>query len=233
MNTNHCHYRIVSALCPRSNKLQFCPHFENSSPFPSLYLFIDRLDTDTCVKVIMASESTDVIVHQSLILEKPVSESTKTLTDLPPDSFWVPKDYEQDWFDRNAMMQRKTSIKLACSTHNSKSFSHRSSISFSQKHRPSLIGTPRLGFTGDANQRRNQVDYPSLFRSRSEPGGKPPMHLSEPGSPRVSCTGRIGFKNGSHRKTGFLRLFNSIFRLGRSVKGKNHRWIWDKNWTGW
>ncbi|CAI9774808.1 unnamed protein product [Fraxinus pennsylvanica] len=174
----------------------------------------------------MASGSIDSLVHQSSTLEKPMSDSPKTLFDLPPDSFWVPKDYEQDWFDRNAMMQRKTSIKLAGSTQNSKSFSHRSSISFNQKHRKSLIGlagstqTPRLGFTGDANQRLNQVGNPSLFRSWSEPGGKPPMQLSEPGSPRVSCTGRIGFKNGGHRTTGFLRLFNSIFRPGRSVKGE-------------
>ncbi|KAL2557912.1 uncharacterized protein Fot_02651 [Forsythia ovata] len=174
-------------------------------------------------------ESIDVLVHQSLPLEKPMSDSPKTLFDLPPDSFWVAKDYEQDWFDRNAMIQRKPSIKLgflAGSAHNSKSFSHRSSPSSNQKHKLSIVGlpsttqAPRLGFAGDANQRQNQAGNSWLFRSRSEPGGKPPMQLSEPGSPRVSCTGRVGLKNSNHRKTGFFRLFNSIFGAGRSVKGE-------------
>ncbi|CAI9768379.1 unnamed protein product [Fraxinus pennsylvanica] len=176
----------------------------------------------------MASESIDVLVHQSFPLEKSMSDSPKNLFDLPPDSFWVPKDYEQDWFDRNAMMQRKTSIKLgflAGSTRNSKSFSHRSSLSSNQKHRPSLIGlagttqTPRLGIVRDANRQLNHVGSSWLFRSRSEPGGKPPTQLSEPGSPRVSCIGRVGLKNSGHRKTGILKLFNSIFR---GQKGKLH-----------
>lgn len=169
----------------------------------------------------MASESIDVLDHQSFSHENLMSDSPKNLFDLPPDSFWVTKDNEQDWFNRNAMMQRKTSIKLgflAGSIRNSKSFSHRSSLSSNLKYRPSLIGlprtiqSPRLGIAGDVSRLPNHVRRSSLFRSRSEPGGKPPMQLSEPGSPRVSCIGKVGLKDDGHRKTGILRFSNSIFR---------------------
>ncbi|PIN14866.1 Calcium/calmodulin-dependent protein kinase [Handroanthus impetiginosus] len=143
------------------------------------------------------------------------SDPPETFSDLPPESFWVRPDDEQDWFDRNAVMQRKTSLKLGFNR-DFNSFSHRSDVpSNSKLARTSVFGLPSTqkscGVDGKKPRR-------SLFRSRSEPGGKPIVQIHEPGSPRVSCTGRVGIKSGDGKKTGFSRLLSSLFGAG---SGKN------------
>ncbi|KAL8551897.1 hypothetical protein ACS0TY_000805 [Phlomoides rotata] len=147
---------------------------------------------------------------------------TETSSDFPPESFWVPTTDEQDWFNHNAVMQRKTSLKLGFNR-NFNSFSHRSDVVSTRKpSRPSVFGLPNVHKTGPADPDKKPVRF--LFRSRSEPAGRPVVHASEPGSPRVSCTGRVRFKSGGGdgKKTGFSRLFSSLFpaKLGKSRSRK-------------
>lgn len=148
------------------------------------------------------------------------------LYDLPPESFWLSTADEQDWFDRYAVMQRKTSLKLggrANNNHNHKKSSfvphHRSSDANNRKS-SSLLGLanskPRKSFGPDRNPPPS--DKKPLFRSRSEPNKPPGAPVSDPGSPRVSCTGRIGVRTRSRsgdsigKKAGGLsKLLGSLF----------------------
>lgn len=151
--------------------------------------------------------------------ELPKLDPSETSSDLPPESFYLPSDDEYEWFDRNAVMQRKTSLKLGFNR-DFNSFSHRSTFVHNAKQStPSLFALPKVQKTGRADGiPPEKKPARSLFRSRSEPGGKTVAHVSEPGSPRVSCTGRVGFKSGDGKKTGFSRIVSSIFgaRTGRS-----------------
>lgn len=144
---------------------------------------------------------------------------SETSSDLPPESFCVPTGDEHEWFDRNAVMQRKSSLKIGYNR-NFTSFSHRSTVVSHQKpSAPSVFALPKVQKTGRAEPGR------SLFRSRSEPAGKPAIHAAEPGSPRVSCTGRVGFKSGDGKKTGFARIFSSIFGTRTSRReGETVQW---------
>lgn len=146
------------------------------------------------------------------------SESSKvdlpaeTSSDLPPESFFVPSDDEFEWFDRNAVMQRKSSLKIGYNR-NFKSFSHRSTVVSTRKlSAPSVFALPKVQKIGrgEGNPPERKPGR-SLFRSRSEPGGKSVVQSSDPGSPSVSCTGRVRLKSGDGKKTGFSRLVSSIF----------------------
>ncbi|KAL1557758.1 hypothetical protein AAHA92_08301 [Salvia divinorum] len=139
---------------------------------------------------------------------------SETSSDLPPESFYVPTVDEHEWFDRNAVMQRKSSLKIGYHR-NFKSFSHRSAAVSHQKPSappPPLSALRKVQKTSDPPEKK------PLFRSRSEPGGKAVIHETEPVSPRVSCTGRVRFKGGDGKKTRFSRIISSIFggRTGRS-----------------
>nr|AAN71903.1 calcium/calmodulin protein kinase 1 [Nicotiana tabacum]AAS67891.1 calcium/calmodulin protein kinase [Nicotiana tabacum] len=135
--------------------------------------------------------------------EQHVKKSPENFLDLPPESFWIPKDSEQDWFDENATIQRMTSMmKLGFfgkANHHSKSFSHRSFTStlFNHHQKPkstSLFALPQSKKTSSTEGNLKQKKVPkSLFRSRSEPGRKGIRHVREPGSPKVSCIGRVDY----------------------------------------
>lgn len=146
----------------------------------------------------------------------------EAFSDLPPESFWVSQDDEQDWFDRNAVIQRKTSLKLGFNR-NFNSFSHRSELiippSNKKLSRPSIIGLPKPRNSRGIDPEKKTGRF--LFKSRSEPGGKPTVHVHEPVSPRVSCTGRVGLRSGDGRKTRFSRLFGSLFGA-RPRRGKGN-----------
>ncbi|XP_051119861.1 uncharacterized protein LOC127243740 [Andrographis paniculata] len=146
------------------------------------------------------------------------------LYDLPPESFWVSTADEQDWFNRYAVMQRKASLKLGFNR-NSKSFPHRSDAALSNKRssaaRPSVLGlaaAARKSFGTDGRNAPEKKSSRPFFRSRSEPGAAKPLvsQLSDPGSPRVSCTGRIGTRSRGGTNTGFSRLFGSLFGSGKN-----------------
>ncbi|KZV55276.1 hypothetical protein F511_06753 [Dorcoceras hygrometricum] len=136
-------------------------------------------------------------------------DSSESFYDLPPESFSIPIDDEQDWYDRHAIMQRKTSRKLILH-HTSNSFSHRSELRFNRKTKPSVLHNAKISCVVSGSLGENKVGKLKLFRSRSEPKGNSASQVSEPGSPRVSCTGRVGLKSSDGKKTGFSRLFGSL-----------------------
>uniref|UniRef100_A0A0R0KRW6 Uncharacterized protein n=1 Tax=Glycine max TaxID=3847 RepID=A0A0R0KRW6_SOYBN len=144
--------------------------------------------------------------------------------DSPPESFWLSRDEEYDWWDRNAVYERKESTKSKAST---------------------IIGLPKPQKTSfvDAKNRRNH-NKPSnirLFPKRSVSVGKSESGFVEPSSPKVSCMGRVRSKRDRNRKLrssrksspntdakekpnrngkkyGFFESFRSIFRSGRKDK---------------
>ncbi|KAL3523660.1 hypothetical protein ACH5RR_016494 [Cinchona calisaya] len=162
---------------------------------------------------------------QELFSEEMVSG--EMFWDLPPDSFWVPEGYEKDWVDHHAVMQRKSSMKLISftgrnSNRNFESYSHRFSPSLNQKSKASLVGLPRTQKSGllDGNFRQNKSGNARLFRSLSEPGGNVILDVHEPGSPKVSCTGRVENKQKGRVKrtgTGLWSSFKSVLRTGFGV----------------
>ncbi|XP_031108502.1 uncharacterized protein LOC116012975 [Ipomoea triloba] len=149
------------------------------------------------------------------VYEQIVMGSPESLFDLPPESFWVPKGSEQDWVHQNANMQRRTSMKLqnpqdGFSGADSKSQSHRSFSAVNKSSSSSLLALPKPRNLKAAAGTR-------LFRSMSEPGGGGEMRVAEPGSPKVSCTGRVRSTKkkeggGGGRRTGFWRRFGLVLR---------------------
>ncbi|CAH9113502.1 unnamed protein product [Cuscuta epithymum] len=148
---------------------------------------------------------------------------SQTIFDFPPESFWVPKDSEQDWFHQNATMQRKSSFKLARFSvtgnchhhHNSNPFSNRSlsTLNHHDHNKSSLLALP----ISDGNLWQNKAAAATrvLFRSRSEPGGKGRLVTdgAEPGSPVVSCTGRVRpMKKDGGKKTGLWKTLRTALR---------------------
>lgn len=130
--------------------------------------------------------------------------------DSPPESFWLSRDEEYDWWDRNAVYERKDSTKANSNStnlnptgSNSNNNSQRFSLNF--KSKPStIIGLPKPQKTSfvDAKNRRHH-HKPSnirLFPKRSVSVGKSESGLVEPSSPKVSCMGRVRSKRDRNRK---------------------------------
>ncbi|XP_015163518.1 uncharacterized protein [Solanum tuberosum] len=149
----------------------------------------------------------------------------------PPESFWLSKDSERDWFDQNAAMQRKSSMKFAFSgkanNKNSKILSH-------NNQNPSLFSIPKTrksisgeGNPGRVNNKAVKSKSKSRFtRSRSEPAGRKTLKqvlVSEPGSPKVSCTGRVrrskSKKESRTIRTGFWKKVRAALKIRSGEKG--------------
>ncbi|XP_022743146.1 uncharacterized protein LOC111294189 [Durio zibethinus] len=161
--------------------------------------------------------------------------------DFPPESFWLSKDAELDWFDRNAFYERKESQKgnsASNSTNlnpnlNSKSNSLRFSL---RKSKASIIGLPKPQkscFVETKNRKCTKPGNTRLFPKRSG-SAKSDRPLVEPSSPKVSCMGRVRSKRDRNRRlkknrqksvevetvkekttrkrTGFFSSFRAIFR---------------------
>ncbi|XWS43411.1 hypothetical protein CRYUN_Cryun16bG0101300 [Craigia yunnanensis] len=121
--------------------------------------------------------------------------------DFPPESFWLSKDAEFDWFDRNAFLERKESQKgnsVSNSTNlnpnlNSNSNSQRFSL---RKSKASIIGLPKTQkscFVETKNRKHCKPGNTRLFPKRSgSVKSNPPV--VEPSSPKVSCMGRVRSK---------------------------------------
>ncbi|TMW96106.1 hypothetical protein EJD97_007939 [Solanum chilense] len=151
----------------------------------------------------------------------------------PPESFWLSKDSERDWFDQNAAMQRKSSMKFAFS---GKANNKNSKILLHNNQNPSLFSIPKTrkstswdGNHGRVNNKavKSKSKSKSRFsRSRSEPGRKTlkQVLVSEPGSPKVSCTGRVHrskSKKESSRtiRTGFWKKVRAALKIRSGEKG--------------
>ncbi|KAL0344793.1 UNVERIFIED_CONTAM: hypothetical protein Sradi_4310600 [Sesamum radiatum] len=127
--------------------------------------------------------------------------------DFPPESFWLSKDAEYDWFDRNAFYERKDSTKgnsNSNSTNLSQSInpsSNSNSQRFSVKSKASIIGLPKTQKATFVDSKRRTCKSANirLFPKRSGSAGKSAVPVAEPGSPKVSCMGRVRSKRGRRR----------------------------------
>ncbi|KAG6427528.1 hypothetical protein SASPL_111774 [Salvia splendens] len=146
--------------------------------------------------------------------------------EAPPESFWLSKDAEYDWFDRNAFYERKDSKRA-----NSNSTSSSQRFPVTLKPKASIFGLPKAQKTAFMESKRRACKPASirLFPKRSE--SKAAVPVVEPGSPKVSCMGRVRSKRGRRRsnsvkkpgekaKTGICSRVMSLFR---SKKGGNGR----------
>ncbi|KAK4749920.1 hypothetical protein SAY87_027369 [Trapa incisa] len=127
-----------------------------------------------------------------------------SLPDFAPVSFWLSKDEEFDWMDRNALYERKESTKGNSSS--STNLHHPSSASTSTSQRFSLnrkskasiiIGLPKPqkpSFAGPTNRRNAKSANTRLFPKPSGSTVKSAPRLVEPPSPKVSCMGRVRSK---------------------------------------
>ncbi|KAA8518571.1 hypothetical protein F0562_016045 [Nyssa sinensis] len=136
--------------------------------------------------------------------------------DFPPESFWLSKDAEFDWFDRNAVFERKESTKGNSNSTNLNPNLNSSSQRFASnlKSKASIIGLPKTQKTSYVDAKRKNCKPPNirLFPKRPESVGKSTVPVTEPSSPKVSCMGRVRSKRG--RRRGFM----AIFRSGRREK---------------
>lgn len=162
-----------------------------------------------------------------------VDEPQQSSSDDPPQSFWLSQDAEYDWFDRNAVLERKDSTK---GNYNSNSTPSHLSNSTSQRLpvKKSILALPKPKRL-DVKQRRIRSGGLTLFPRRSTSTSTAPM--AEPSSPKVSCMGRVRSKRDKSKpavetaiatvpavtvsektmkkKKGFWKTFGSIFRLSK------------------
>ncbi|KMT06780.1 hypothetical protein BVRB_7g159390 [Beta vulgaris subsp. vulgaris] len=188
--------------------------------------------------------------------ESPAPAETQN-PDYAPESFWLSKDAELDWLDRNAFLDRKDSGKGSNSNSTNLNPVHISAGSqrYStnlKSSKASLIALPKpqkQNYAEVKNRRHYKPSSIRLFPKRSDSvGRKPVVALSEPGSPKVSCMGRVRSrkdrnrrgKNRSNnnnnkkvnepglvrnksvvkdRRSGFWKNIRSIFRLKGSKMG--------------
>ncbi|KAG5584026.1 hypothetical protein H5410_044460 [Solanum commersonii] len=159
--------------------------------------------------------------------------------DFPPESFWLSKDAEFDWFDRNAFLDRKQSTKGIGPGSNSSSQRFSSTL----KSKASIIGFPKTSYV-DSKRRTCKPANIRLFPAKRSESTLKSASVTEPSSPKVSCMGRVRSKrrsrsrrssekskkceknsfersrsnNGEKRKSGFCSRLLSIFRSNRSNK---------------
>ncbi|KAJ0245632.1 Uncharacterized protein HA466_0180740 [Hirschfeldia incana] len=181
----------------------------------------------------------DDSVHDSMI--RPISVSASSPVDFPPESYSLSKEAQLEWFNENAFFQRKESHRgnsFPAQNTNPNTSSHMISL----KSKTSVIRLPKPQKTcfNEVKKRRDcriarTLMIPKRFGSllRSDPS------LSEPGSPNVSCIGRVRSKRDRSRgvqrrksgrtdsfndkpvtvkKPGFFAIFRAIFRTGGGCK---------------
>ncbi|KAF2307640.1 hypothetical protein GH714_030525 [Hevea brasiliensis] len=176
--------------------------------------------------------------------QESITDPPEIPPDLPPESFWLSKDAELDWFDRNAFIERKDSTKgNSHSTNLNPNVNPNSNQSNSQrfsnlKSKASIIGLPKPQKSCFVDGRRHcKPGNTRLFPKRSATT-KSDSSVIEPSSPKVSCMGRVRSKKDRNRrlrnkqrsnetesksekqerkqKTGFLASFRAIFRATSS-----------------
>ncbi|KAI3667556.1 hypothetical protein L6452_42621 [Arctium lappa] len=129
---------------------------------------------------------------------------------VPPESFWLSKDSEFDWFDRNAFLERKESTKASNSKNLNPSVNPTYSNSNSQrfsvnlKSKAAILGLPKTQRNTHVDSKYRQCKPANirLFPKRSSSGGRAPgaVPVTEPSSPKVSCIGRVRSKRCRSRR---------------------------------
>lgn len=136
-------------------------------------------------------------------------EEPEVPPDFPPESFWLSKESEFDWLDRNAFYERKESQKGNSNSMNLNpnlnpgSNSNSQRFSMNLKSKASIIGLPKPQKTNfvDAKNRKNpKAGNARLFPKRYGSSGKSDGPMIEPSSPKVSCMGRVRSKRDRKRR---------------------------------
>ncbi|CAA2970501.1 Hypothetical predicted protein [Olea europaea subsp. europaea] len=184
----------------------------------------------------ITSETLAVTAASDDLLKDEEDGTADVPSDYPPESFWLSKDAEYDWFDRNAFYERKDSTKGSSTSTNLNSNSQRS---VKLKSKALIIGLPKTQKTTymDSRRRSCKLANARLFPNRSVSAGKSTVAVVEPSSPKVSCMGRVRSKRcrrrnnssrkieaqaeksrtgGEKRKTGF---YTKVMGMFRSKKG--------------
>ncbi|GAB2227125.1 hypothetical protein Droror1_Dr00008935 [Drosera rotundifolia] len=150
--------------------------------------------------------------------------------DYAPDSFLLSKSAELDWIDQNAYIERKDSAK----SHNNNvtntttsSSSQRFAVNFTLSRPTSIIsGIPTK--KPSHHQRQCSVRGRNLWSIPKRSSGKSSAAVvSEPGSPKVSCMGRVRSKRAGKKmkekkkkkRNGFWGCVRGLlFRSGRGTE---------------
>ncbi|KAF5795978.1 putative calcium/calmodulin-dependent protein kinase [Helianthus annuus] len=172
---------------------------------------------------------TDPDIPDSTVVELP--------PDFPPESFWLSKDAEFDWFDRNAFLDRNDSTKGNANSTNfnqiiNPSYSISSSQRYLTKSKAAIIGLPKPQNTTyvDSKRRHCKPVNVRLFPSRSYSvgRGKAPatatVTVTEPSSPKVTCIGRVRSKRRRSRRKSSVQPTEPVKSASqRSGTSKAHR----------
>ncbi|KAL6998049.1 hypothetical protein U1Q18_008175 [Sarracenia purpurea var. burkii] len=168
-----------------------------------------QVDLETLVSACAGGGSGDrKITCETLVngdSEQPPEEEADVPPDFPPESFWLSKDAEYDWFDRNAFYERKESTRGNLNPAESP-ISNSSSQRFSMKlkSKASMIGLPKTQKTSYVDTTKRRKCKPPnirLFPKRSASVGKSVGSGAEPSSPKVSCMGRVRSKRGRRKSS--------------------------------
>ena len=153
----------------------------------------------------------DDSVNDSMV--RPVSDFAASPIDFPPESYSLSKEAQLEWFNENAFFERKESQKgnsFPAQSTNTNS----SSQMISLKSKTSVISLPKPQKTcfNEVKKRRNcriarTLMIPKRFGSllKSDPS------LSEPGSPKVSCIGRVRSKRDRSRQNAETEIRSNRF----------------------
>ncbi|XP_047978069.1 uncharacterized protein LOC125220005 [Salvia hispanica] len=165
-----------------------------------------QVDLETLVAACAGGGNDRKITCETLAAD----DDNAATSDIPPESFWLSKDAEYEWFDRNAFYERKDSTRgnsnsISSSTHHAAASA--TSNSNPQRSFKSIIGLPKTQKTAFVESKRRACKPPNirLFPKRSgSSAGKP---TAEPGSPKVSCMGRVRSKR-ARRRSNSIRKTN-------------------------
>ncbi|CAN4117297.1 unnamed protein product [Withania somnifera] len=171
-----------------------------------------QVDLETLVSACAGGGTTDrkvaceTLASVTVSGEKPVKDDENP-PDFPPESFWLSKDAEFDWFGRNAFLDRKQSTKgnIGSNTTSLNSGSNSSSqrLTSALKSKASIIGFPKTQKASyvDSKRRTCKPANIRLFPAkRSESTLKGAATAIEPSSPKVSCMGRVRSKRRSRSR---------------------------------
>ncbi|KAF8101761.1 hypothetical protein N665_0201s0081 [Sinapis alba] len=207
-----------------------------------------QVDLEAFVSSVCAGGSDRKIACESTYVDHPESQpyynnSAASPTDFPPESYYLTKDAQLEWFTDNAFFDRKESQRGSSANINSNPSSNPSSQRFLLSSKASIIGLPKPQDTclNEAKQRRNggKKEKNRVFLKRVGSRMKSDPSQLEPSSPKVSCTGRVRSRRERSRrmrrqksvrpekanrvkKPGLLASFRAIFRSRGGCKDGTH-----------
>ncbi|KAL3326910.1 hypothetical protein AABB24_037558, partial [Solanum stoloniferum] len=213
------------------------------------FSIMTQVDLESLVSTNSGGSNDRKIVCETLAKAAGVKPEKNDIPDdekeLPPESFCLSKDAELDWFDRNAVLERKESAKgnsshgtnVTSNLHpNLNSNSQR--IPLALKTKTTFFGLPKSSSVDSKRKTCKPANIRFFPTKRSESALKA-VSAPEPVSPKVSCMGRVRSKKGRRRsceasqkceislerskssrtpkrKIGFYSRVLSMFGFGRS-----------------